>query len=395
MAEAVLIVTESGDSVADLCQALADDNVPALVRAPGQVLAGLTREELGSDVVLVDAALDPRTTRRVIDRITHAAVRAPAMLSFATDEPALLEAHLDAGLDYLLPPFLPYLVRRRLLAGRKQREFDDTVSQLAAGANSLAYERDLQIGREIQRGFLPEALPAVPGWDIAAYFEPAREVGGDFYDAYDIINGSHLGFAIADVCDKGIGAALFMALIRSLLRQAAAADDAAGPASAALRAVRTTNEYLTTNHLQQAYFATLFFGVVDPATGELLYINCGHNPPILRRTDGEDELLTPTGPALGLIREADFGLNRVRLGPDDLLFLYTDGVTEAKNGGGDFLGEPAMHELLAGTAPATEVIARMTAAVAAHRGSAEQFDDVTMLALGRTAARLDESHPKG
>jgi serine phosphatase RsbU (regulator of sigma subunit) len=399
MPKIALIVSECSPAARDLWRVLTAEGIPALVRTPQTVMADWWPAERTPDLLLLDVLLDVDTIRRLVERVVAAAGRPPAVISFAHADCEGLRSHIEEGHDYLTAPFLPHLVRGRLNTSRQHRDRDHELQETTALADRRGYERELQIGREIQRGFLPESLPAIDGWEIAAYFEPAREVSGDFYDAYDIINGSFLGFAIADVCDKGIGAALFMALIRSLLRHAAFAHeaseshhrsvprDAARPvagASVALHAVQTTNAYLTANHLHQGYFATLFFGVVDPTSGELVYINCGHNPPVVRRANGEQTRLLPTGPALGLMHDARFELGSETLHTGDFLFLYTDGVPEAKNADGEFFGEERLHATLVEPGPADAVVERFTQAVSAHSGSASQlFDDVTMLGLRR------------
>jgi serine phosphatase RsbU (regulator of sigma subunit) len=394
--ETALIVSECNPTARDLWQVLVADGIPTQVRAPHTVMAESWSAGRAPDLLLVDATLDVDLVRTLVRRVS-AVEHPPAVVSFAHADCDGLVSHIDHSHDYLIPPFLPHLVRSRLDTCRRHRDLGRTVRELSALADRREYERELQIGREIQRGFLPECLPIINGWEIAAHFEPAREVSGDFYDAYDIINGSFLGFAIADVCDKGIGAALFMALIRSLLRQAAVAHDAppdahrpvgdspmpAAGASVALRAVETTNAYLTTNHFHQGYFATLFFGVVDPNSGEMAYVNCGHNPPIVRRANGDQTRLPPTGPALGLIHDARFELGSETLRDGDLLFLYTDGVPEAKSADGEFFGEERLHATLVEPGPAADVVERFTRAVTAHAGTAAQFDDVTMLGLRR------------
>lgn len=382
----ILIVTDHAPVARQLSRILTIDGRSAQVHSPHSALSGAWTTSAVPDAVLLDATVEVDVARDIVARVTEAGLRPPAVLSFSHDDHEQLLSHVDAGHDHLLPPFLPALVLSRLTRCLEHRDLSQVMASERNAAQQRQMERELQIGREIQRGFLPETLPVIDGWDIAAYFAPAREVSGDFYDAYDVINGSFLGFAIADVCDKGIGAALFMALIRSLLRQAASADDATvAGATLALRAVRTTNDYLTTNHLHQAYFATLFFGVIDPTNGELVYINCGHNPPIVRRAGGELERLGPTGPALGLIHDANFELGHATIAPGDLLFLYTDGVSEAKNAGGEFFGDDRVRATLAAPGTATAVVERFTAAVTEHVGAAEQFDDVTMLGLHRAA----------
>ena len=275
-------------------------------------------------------------------------------------------------------------------------------------------ERELHIGKEIQQGFLPEELPRPERWEIAARLRPAHLVSGDFYDGFELANGRRTALVVADVCDKGVGAALFMALIRTLLRHTAlqsgagslAQSDieviaavsggedrdgrpAAGAAVASgaaplLSAVRGTNDYLMTTHLRQGYFATVFFAVLDPATGALTYANCGHNPPLVLRRDGPPVPLEPTGPAVGMIPGATFELGHVTLAEGDSVFAYTDGVTEAKDPGGDFFGADRLVDLLAGPVrSAAELVELVDDAVLDFTGPAEQSDDVTLLALHR------------
>lgn len=298
---------------------------------------------------------------------------------------------------------------------------------LIAGRESKL-ERDLQIARQIQASFLPEELPQVPGWELAARFQPAREVSGDFYDAFPLTNNRRLGFVIADVCDKGIGAALFMALFRTLIRafaqqhyslswtgvlggEAAPSGtrrDVAPPAPGSLQpgshreerprrrslpsigsgalnnAVSLTNSYILRNHGQTGMFATLFFGVLDPATGSLAYVNCGHNPPILIGQSGRTARLTATGPALGLMPDAHFDIQQAHLEPGDLLIAYTDGVTEARDPRGEFYGDAQLLSLVQPGAPSAEdLLDRIEGSLRAHIDGGDPSDDITMLAVRR------------
>jgi sigma-B regulation protein RsbU (phosphoserine phosphatase) len=284
---------------------------------------------------------------------------------------------------------------------------------LIAGRESKL-ERDLQIARQIQASFLPEELPQVPGWELAARFQPAREVSGDFYDAFPLTNNRRLGFVIADVCDKGIGAALFMALFRTLIRAFAqqhyslswtdalgreAAPGGTRPGdvpsprrrslpsigSGALNnAVSLTNSYILRNHGQTGMFATLFFGVLDPATGSLAYVNCGHNPPILIGRSGRTARLTATGPALGLMPDARFDIQQAHLEPGDILIAYTDGVTEARDPRGEFYGDAQLLSLVQpGAHSAEELLDRIEGSLRAHIDGEDPSDDITMLAVRR------------
>ncbi|MBW4427856.1 MAG: PP2C family protein-serine/threonine phosphatase [Nostoc desertorum CM1-VF14] len=272
----------------------------------------------------------------------------------------------------------------------------------------LFYERDLQIARMIQADFLPEALPQIPGWEIAARFHPARVVGGDFYDAFPLAN-HRIGIVIADVCDKGVGAALFMSLFRSLIRAFAQQnytlswlDALTDKGSKSIKegrqraqaprigttvlknAVNLTNNYIANNHSRINMFATLFFGVLNPGTGLLHYVNGGHEPPIIFGANGIKARLKPTGPAVGMMPDREFGIDQIQLEPDDILVAYSDGVTDARNPKREFFGEEKLLSLLQQPAfSATAALDRIEASVYAHIGDADQFDDITMLALHR------------
>ncbi|ARV57810.1 hypothetical protein BZZ01_03435 [Nostocales cyanobacterium HT-58-2] len=270
----------------------------------------------------------------------------------------------------------------------------------------LTYERDLQIARMIQADFLPESLPEITKWEIAARFHPARIVAGDFYDAFPLSH-HRVGIVIADVCDKGVGAALFMSLFRSLIRAFAQQhyhlswlDDftnknnnstkglrAEAPrigTSALKNAVNLTNNYIANNHSRVNMFATLFFGVLNPTTGLLHYVNAGHEPPVIFGLDGVKARLKPTGPAVGIMPNRQFGIQEIQLEPGDILVAYSDGVTDARNPEGQFFTEEKLLSLLQHYDPsATALLDRIEASVNAHMSDADQFDDITMLAVRR------------
>jgi len=283
-------------------------------------------------------------------------------------------------------------------------DLNGSAEPLAARAQLLGYERELEIGRQIQVGFLPDRLPVPDGWEIEVEFHPARQVAGDFYDAFEIIDGRRLALIVADVCDKGVGAALFMALIRTLLRHTAEIsgllhlpknyqERLLGPlsgvpmvgAASLLNAIEGTNQYLTGAHARQGYFATVFFGVLDPATGSLIYVNCGHNPPLLLGSDGAARAeLEPTGPAVGILPDAVFDIGHAQLAPGECLFAFTDGVPEARATSGEFFGDERLVDLASVPVnDARELLDRATAAIDDHTAGAKQFDDITMLAVRR------------
>lgn len=271
----------------------------------------------------------------------------------------------------------------------------------------LKFELDLQIGRQIQADFLPKQLPQLPNWEIAARFQPAREVAGDFYDAFSLPE-DRIGLIIADVVDKGVGAALFMALSRSLLRafaeqhrtpvselpkddqrDASAGDNRSqlspSVGASVLGVVKLTNDYIAKNHADLTMFATLFFGVLNPQTGRLTYINAGHDPPAIVSSAGVVKArLMPTGPAMGMLPGMDFDILQVILEPGDTLMTFTDGVTDARDPNGKLFSKEGLLSLLEQPASsAAALIDRIAASLQAHIADADQFDDITMLAVRR------------
>ena len=273
----------------------------------------------------------------------------------------------------------------------------------------LLYESELQIGRTIQVGFLPEALPRLPGWEVVAHFQPARDVAGDFYDCFPLA-GHQVALVMADVCDKGVGAALFMALFRSLIRAFCIQtpltvlmgvsgegfdhplESGILPASRrragllgdliTLLTVEHVNRYVTSTHASACMFVTLFLGILDTTTGELSYVNAGHDSPTILGARGIKSRLEPTGPVVGLMPEASFDLNKIRLEPGDILLAHTDGVTDARNPAGNRYSEKRFLALLEGGTPtAAALIERLVSDVRSHIGTADQFDDITLLAV--------------
>ncbi|MFC1430163.1 PP2C family protein-serine/threonine phosphatase [Streptacidiphilus sp. N1-3] len=352
-----------------------------------------------TDVLLAPARVGPESVAAAARRLDRAG-STPIVVVYAEEDFEQLEAHVRVGHEFLVPPFLPALVHSRLHSCSERAELGRTLREADARAEQLSNERELAIGREIQAGFLPDKLPEPEGWNIDVTFRPARQVAGDFYDVFEVAHRRRLALVVADVCDKGVGAALFMAMIRSLLRHAAEYSGlehlvAGGPdpigtlpavgATPMMNAVLSTNGYLARNHLRQGYFATLFFCVLDPATGSLVYINGGHNAPqLINSGTGALSALEVTGPAVGVLPDGVFSLGHAQMEPGDILFMYTDGVSEARCPDGRFLGEERMLALLAEPASDGRVLLdRVDRAVSAHTGLAEQHDDVTMMALHR------------
>lgn len=251
---------------------------------------------------------------------------------------------------------------------------------------------ELEKARRIQNGFLPSQLPTVAGWSTDVLFEPAHHVAGDFYDVLEL-PGGRIGLVVGDVCDKGLGASMFMALVSSLLRLFSGATplarlDRAGSNgdSHPVRCVGAASDFLAETHGELGMFATLFFGVLEPATGELHYVSAGHEPALLLDHDGQirDRLLA-TGPPLGAIADAPFELGRARLEPGEALCLYTDGLTDSRMpGGAPFAGSRLPESMRGPIADAAEVVARIRSHLAETITMRELKDDVTLLVAHRS-----------
>lgn len=272
-------------------------------------------------------------------------------------------------------------------------------AQLKDAVNRIEMEK----GRKMQQDFLPLKLVQPQNWQVAASFKPAREVAGDFYDTFNLPSGG-IGLVIADVCDKGVGSALFMALFRSLIRVFAQQTYLGGlyfplPGLStsegkpvmlnldhvnALKAVSLTNDYVAEVHSNLSMFATLFLGILDPKSGILSYVNGGHESLVVLSGGKIKARLKSTGPAVGMLPNMNFQIMQTYLEPGDLLFGYTDGVTEAKNIEGKFFTEKyLMHLLEAEANSAVTLLERLDQALNQHIGDAVQFDDITMIALER------------
>ena len=239
-------------------------------------------------------------------------------------------------------------------------------------------ERELQMAYEIQTGLLPHETPQVPGWEFAAYWHPAREVAGDYYDFIPLHSGQ-LGLVIADVSDKGMPAALFMALTRSTVR--ASVGHTSSPADGIAHANR-----LICADASGGMFVTLVYALLDPQAGEITYVNAGHNPPLLYRAE-QDRLvaLARTGMAIGVVADSAFEQRTVQLNHGDFILLYTDGVTDATDAQEQEFGEERLQRVILDQrhAPVANVVAALEQAIGDFAGSTAPFDDVTMMAIKR------------
>jgi sigma-B regulation protein RsbU (phosphoserine phosphatase) len=256
-------------------------------------------------------------------------------------------------------------------------------------AQTLAHQKtvqELDFAWQIQASFLPDALPQIDGWQLAATLKPCKETSGDFYDVISLPNG-RLGFLIADVADKGMGAALFMALSRTLIRTYAFEH----PTRPDL-VLQSTNRRILTD-TRNNMFVTVFYGILNPTSGELTYANAGHNPPYLFKAHAVDNSLEliksrglrNTGMPLGILKQATWQAKSTTLDHGDTLIMYTDGITEAENVQDGFFGD---YRLLAATqhnlnGSALAIQDAILSAVDQFSDSGAQCDDETLVIIKR------------
>ena len=238
-------------------------------------------------------------------------------------------------------------------------------------------EHELALAREIQRSFLPRQLPAPAGWSIAADWQAARQVGGDFYDFIELQDG-RFGVAVADVADKGVPAALFMALTRSLLRGAAFSGR---EPNAVLKRVNR----LVLADTRSDLFVTMFYAILDTRTGETHYANAGHNLPLHARGNGDLASLAGSGMAIGVFEPIEPPLREFFVAPGDALMLYTDGLVDALNSSGQEFGMERLTSAFHAASPlsAAEIVDMVMTAVREHTGGEVPFDDQTVVVIKR------------
>lgn len=254
---------------------------------------------------------------------------------------------------------------------------------------------DLEIGRQIQADFFPAVLEEIEGWEIYPYFKPARQVSGDFYDVFRINNSGYTAFIIGDVCDKGVGAALFMVLFRSLLRAYSLKENKFTNVSSFLEyIISSTNNYIADTHSKANMFAAIFYGIIDPGNNEIYYINGGLEAPIILNSSGTViHRLAPTGPVVGMFSDMNFVVKSVSLNPGDIFFAYTDGTTEAKNGSRELFGEESLLETISSPwSSGFSMLYNLNTQLDRHIGKQDQYDDVTQFVLRRKLSPIDCKH---
>jgi sigma-B regulation protein RsbU (phosphoserine phosphatase) len=347
-----------------------------------EALRALERDD-GFEVVLTDLNMPVMDGLALLDNLVHLDSRPqPVVVSAYGDLPKIRAAMNRGAFDFLTKPIdfqdLDATVRKSLEQVRVLKEASRAQEQVAA------LRHELTLAQSIQQSILPREFPDVPGADLYARMLPARNVGGDFYDFFSL-GDSRLGVVIGDVSGKGVPAAIFMALCRTLLRSVASRGLPPGDALGEM------------NHLicadnRTELFVTVFYGVLDLGTGRFDFANGGHNRPYLFGLDGRvcplpvDEA---EGTIVGLIPEVPYTTASIQLRPGDGLLLYTDGVTEATDRDGRMYSERGLEVYLhqAHDRPATAIVGGLVDDVGSFIQGAPQTDDLTALAVRYAGTR--------
>ena len=375
----ILIVDDTAENLRLLSQMLAEQGynvraVPSGERALESVRA------LPPDLILLDIRMPKMTGYEVCERLKadRATSDIPVIFISALSEiQDKVQAFKVGGVDYITKPFQleEVLVRTQthLALRALQKRLQDT---------NQKFEHELLLAGEMQANFMPSKLPKIAGWQIAAEIIPSSEKSGDFFDIFPLPDGL-IGFLVADVVDKGVSAALFMVLSWSLIRTFAAEY----PTEPGKVFAEANRRILADTGARQ--YVTVFYGVLNPANGQLIYSNAGHPPALLfnQSSPGDLRKLTRTGIPLGIFDDATWEKKTISFTPGDNLVVCTDGITEAQNPEGDFFGQGRLFDAVQNGigGVAEKMLGDVMTSVERFTHLAHQYDDIAVVVVQREA----------
>jgi sigma-B regulation protein RsbU (phosphoserine phosphatase) len=373
----ILIVDDTPANLRLLSKMLAEQGYQVRPVPDGSLALAATQAE-PPDLILLDIRMPEMDGYEVCQHLKADAQTCDIPIIFISALDATqdkVRAFAVGGVDYVTKPFQVEEVLARvethLALRRLQKRLQDANEKMG---------RELALAGEVQASFLPRQLPQLPGWQLSVTLKPARETSGDFYDVNLLPNG-RLGILVADVVDKGVGAALFMALSWILIRTYAAQY----PMQPEPVFNAVNRRILTDTDAKQ--FVTAFYGILDPTTGTLVYANAGHCPPYLIsvQNGGHVQSLVRTGMPLGLFEEVTWDQKVVQLSSGDVLVLYTDGITEAQNGQNALFGKDRLLESVKTRLghQAQDIRDAVITDVHGFVDVAPQFDDMALLVIVR------------
>ncbi len=384
--EKILIVDDEPFNVDYLEQELQESGYPTLSAFSGREALEIIHQEPPA-LILLDIMMPGMDGFEVLRRLKgqDATRDIPVIIISADSNLNSVVQGIQLGAeDYLPKPFEPTLLHARISSSLEKKRLRDIELLYLKGM-----ERELEIGRQIQQGFLPAQIPKIEGWEVASYFKAAREVAGDFYDAFTLPDGK-LVCLVGDVCGKGVGAALFMSLFRSLIRALATSSElfsnqaglSLSPHEYLTRLVSFTNQYVCDIHGDSGLFTTLFICLLEPGGGKMTYLNAGNEPPIWHCGGQADRELRPTGPVIGVLPEAVFSTQEIVMQPGDTLCAFTDGVTDALNDQDVIFGRERLLRTIQDSPPKPSMmIESVIEQLGYFTGATVQFDDITLLVV--------------
>ena len=343
----------------------------------------------GIEIILCDInmpEMDGLTMLAKVNEMQNPAQRV-IMVSAYGDLTNIRQAMNNGAFDFVMKPInladLSMTIDKAIEQINYVRESQREHSQLES------LKEELTMARSIQQYFLPQVFPPFPEdsdrLDIYASMEAAKDIGGDFYDFFRI-DDDHIALVIGDVCGKGIPAALFMAVSRTIIRSKGVQCGSGGAQCDAGGACMTESNRLLEAYSADCMFVTVFYAIYNTGTGLVTYCNAGHNPPLLLRNDGTvEELPRSKNTMLGVFDMIEFKEDCLQLEPGDTLVMFTDGVTEAMNPDEEEFGTGRLKMTLGGLAgkSSQQVIGGVKAAIKDFAEGAEQSDDITMLVVKR------------
>jgi sigma-B regulation protein RsbU (phosphoserine phosphatase) len=379
MAAVILVVDDEPDIEPLMRQmfrrAIRDGRYELKFARDGEDALGILSKD-GADLVLTDLNMPRMDGLTLLRAVLDARTDVKSVIVSAFGDFSNIRAGMNCGaFDFLTKPIEPddlvKTVERALAQLQHERETQRSHTRL------IALQQELDWAARIQASILPQPWPAEDDFELAGIMKTAREVGGDFFDYFRVPDG-RIGLAIADVCGKGLPAALLMAVSRSLLR--AAAMYSLSPDECLTR----VNAMLADRN-PEMMFATALYAIFDPLTGSVEFANAGHCEPAVIRANGTIAESDTADIPVGIEPAQRYRLHNVQLEPGDTLLLYTDGVTEAMNAGGEMYTKARMFAALAGRErdPVAALLEQLDAEVTAHAGGIEKSDDLTCLMLRR------------
>jgi sigma-B regulation protein RsbU (phosphoserine phosphatase) len=375
--ESILIVDDTPANLRLVSQMLAGRGYQVRPVPDGELALSAVRAE-PPDLILLDVRMPGMDGYEVCTRLKADPQTRDIPIIFISALDATqdkVKAFTLGGVDYITKPFQIEEVLARVATHLTLRRLQDRLQR----ANEKM-TRELTLAGEVQTSFLPRDLPTIPGWQLSIVLRPARETSGDFCDVNLLPNG-RFGILIADVVDKGVAAALYMALSWTLIRTYATLH----PTQPELVLHAVNRRILSDTQANQ--FVTAFYGILDPATGELVYASAGHCPPYLLVAggDGQTLKLTRTGMPLGIFEDETWGQSTAQVAPGDVLVLYTDGITEAQNRRGTCLGVDRFLETTRSHLglPVQAIVDAILSDVHAFVGDTPQSDDIALGIIAR------------